>query len=349
MGSSGSPAVQPTEQSRIVPVSVVVPARNEAIAIKPLLDALLAQTRPADEIIVVDAGSTDATSEIVRRYSGLGVRLLEVGPALPGAARNRGLDAARHDWVALVDAGCVPQPDWLAQLDAGRSALGAKPGIVWGSHVLAVNGAWEEAQALVIGPVRRRPGQRTSSSIASSLIHKELWRRVGGFREDLRAAEDLLFFRSLRRAGASEVFSDRAIVTWQVAPSVAAFYRRLRTYSQHHARSGLWATWHLRVAVMDLVALCLAAVAARWPPALALVGAATILRLGKSIQDRRGNVATTRLHASSVVRAAVLLVLADLAMWSGLADLAVKAVWARRPQARRRSESASDEVSTKPV
>ena len=108
---------------------------------------------------MVDAGSTDSTAEIVRGYAGRGVRLLEIGPGFPGRARNRGIDEARYDWVALIDAGCIPRPEWLAALDTGRAVLCSEPGVVWGRCDLAVNTAWEEAQALVIGPARRRSDQ----------------------------------------------------------------------------------------------------------------------------------------------------------------------------------------------
>jgi glycosyltransferase involved in cell wall biosynthesis len=49
-------------------ISVVIPAYNAEKHIARAIDSVLAQTRPADEIIVVDDGSTDATAEVVRSY-----------------------------------------------------------------------------------------------------------------------------------------------------------------------------------------------------------------------------------------------------------------------------------------
>jgi len=305
--------------------SVVIPARNEAATIGPLLDALLAQTRPAEEIIVVDAGSTDSTVESVRAYADRGVRLLRAGPALPGCARNRGIEEACHDWIALIDAGCVPEPEWLAALDAARAAPQSEPGVVWGRYDLVTTTAWAEGQALVIGPIRRKAEQHTPRSVASALIHRDAWHRAGRFREDLRAAEDLLFFEALRRAGVREAYAADAAVSWQLAPSVGAFYRRLRTYSRDHARCGLWASWHLRVAMMDLGAASLAALAIPWPPAVGLLAMAAVLRLGKTVWERRGNVSVSPWRLPCLARVGVLLVLCDLAMWAGLVDLALSA------------------------
>ena len=305
-------------------MTVVIPARDEAATIGPLLEGLLAQTRPAEEIIVVDAGSTDSTAEIIRGYVGRGVRLLEIGPAFPGRARNRGIDEARNDWVALIDAGCVPHPEWLAALDAGRAVLCSEPGVVWGRCDLAVSTAWEEAQALVIGPVRRRSDHGTTPFIASALIHREVWRRAGRFREDLRAAEDLLFFDALRRARARETYASAAGVSWQLAPSVGAFYRRLRTYSRYHAGCGLWTSWHLRIGLMDLSAAALGAMATQYQLALPLLGLAVALRLVKTVGERRGNVAASPWRLACLARVGLLVALADLAMWNGLADLVLE-------------------------
>ncbi len=313
------------------PVTVVIPARDEASTIGPLLDSLLAQTRPPEEILVVDAGSTDSTAETVRRYARRGVSLLEIGPAFPGRARNRGIAQARHDWIALIDAGCVAHPQWLAALDAGRSALPSRMGVVWGCYEPLVETAWDEAQALVIGPIRRRLHGQTAPFVASSLIHRDMWRRVGGFREDLRAAEDLIFFDALRDMLTAEKFAPTATVSWELGQSVGAFFRRLRVYSRHHARARLWRTWHARVGLMDAAGVVLGAIALRWPSAWLVLGLAVSLRLGRTIGQRRGNITRSPWRVGCLVRVGVLVALADLAMWMGVVDLVYR--WIAREDA----------------
>ncbi len=98
-------------------VSVVVPVLNGAATIGDLLRALHAQTSepPAEEIIVVDNGSTDGTRDIVRRHQ---VTLLEEPVRGPSAARNRGLRHARGEVIAHCDADTVPTRRWLAELVA---------------------------------------------------------------------------------------------------------------------------------------------------------------------------------------------------------------------------------------
>jgi cellulose synthase/poly-beta-1,6-N-acetylglucosamine synthase-like glycosyltransferase len=78
------------------------------------LEGALRQTRPFDEILVIDDGSRDQTREIASRYP---VRVLthERNRGLP-AARNTGFRNARNELVASLDADCVAEPDWLEKL-----------------------------------------------------------------------------------------------------------------------------------------------------------------------------------------------------------------------------------------
>ena len=67
-------------------VSVVIPVRDEEHSIRELLDSLLAQTRPPDEIVITDGGSVDATPQIIEEYirKGAPVRLIRAGRGIAG-------------------------------------------------------------------------------------------------------------------------------------------------------------------------------------------------------------------------------------------------------------------------
>lgn len=83
-------------------ISVVIPTYNRSVLLERALDSVLAQTLPADEIIVVDDGSTDNTVSMLKsRYPG--VNLITQDNQGVSAARNAGIEAARHDWIALLD------------------------------------------------------------------------------------------------------------------------------------------------------------------------------------------------------------------------------------------------------
>jgi glycosyltransferase involved in cell wall biosynthesis len=101
-------------------VSVIVPSYNHAHFLSEAIDSVLAQTYPHHEIIVVDDGSTDRTPEVVSQYSG--VRFIRQRNRGPAAARNRGIQESRGEYVVFLDADdrLLPQ-HFEVSLDALRS------------------------------------------------------------------------------------------------------------------------------------------------------------------------------------------------------------------------------------
>src|ERR1044071_3558958 len=98
-------------------VSLVCTVRDEADNIAALLDSMLAQTRPADEIVVNDCGSRDATAAIVARYIAAGhpIRLIDGGHNIP-SGRNNAITNATGPIIACTDAGLTLEPRWLERI-----------------------------------------------------------------------------------------------------------------------------------------------------------------------------------------------------------------------------------------
>src|ERR1700682_2295737 len=94
-------------------VSVYIPAYNVAKFLSRTIDGVLAQTYPADEILLIDDGSSDATVDIAGRYPSVTVVRHDSNRGL-SAARNTAFRTARNELVASLDADCVPTTDWLA-------------------------------------------------------------------------------------------------------------------------------------------------------------------------------------------------------------------------------------------
>ncbi|MEO9877134.1 MAG: glycosyltransferase family A protein [Anderseniella sp.] len=104
-------------------ISVVIPAYNAMDTIAETLDSLLSQTRAADEIIVVDDGSTDATSEIVTNHP-VGAKLVKQRNSGAAAAFNNGISGTNGDFVALLDADDIWVPEKLQIQEAALKVHG---------------------------------------------------------------------------------------------------------------------------------------------------------------------------------------------------------------------------------
>lgn len=108
-------------------ISAVIPAYNNGDYITRAIESVFSQTYPADEIIVVDDGSTDTTAERVQSF-GERVIFIRQENAGASAARNTGIQAARFDWIAFLDADDEWMPDKLRlQVDL----LQRHPELVW--------------------------------------------------------------------------------------------------------------------------------------------------------------------------------------------------------------------------
>ena len=117
--------------------SVVVPTLNRPKRIEACLRSLALQTHSSYEIIVIDDGSTDSTPE---RISAVASEFLEVtivslrNAHQSGAnhSRNRGIAAARGEYVAFLDDDCVADPDWLRHLETAftDASVAATSGLV---------------------------------------------------------------------------------------------------------------------------------------------------------------------------------------------------------------------------
>jgi len=108
-------------------VAVVIPAYNAGRHIGRALDSVLAQTRPAEEIIVVDDGSTDDTAKVVRTY-GEKVRYIRQENTGAAGARNRGIKETKAEWIAFLDA----DDEWLPdKLELQLTHLQRNNDLVW--------------------------------------------------------------------------------------------------------------------------------------------------------------------------------------------------------------------------
>ena len=95
-------------------ISVVIPVRNDGDLLEVCLRALESQTRRADEVVVVDNGSSDDTTAVAERF---GARVVTEPIAGIPRASSAGYDAATGDIIARLDADSRPGPDWIERIE----------------------------------------------------------------------------------------------------------------------------------------------------------------------------------------------------------------------------------------
>ncbi|MES5824446.1 glycosyltransferase [Streptomyces sp. RG80] len=207
------------------PVSVIVPAYNEKECIANTLKSLARSTHPI-EIIVVDDGSTDGTSEIARDAAyELGmhnVRVIRQENAGKPAALNNGVRNASYDIVIMMDGDTVFEPDAVHQLvqpfadpEVGAVAGNAKVG-----NRDTVIGAWQHIEYVMGFNLDRRMYDllRCMPTIPGAIgaFRREAVLQVGGMSEDT-LAEDTDITIAMHRAGWRVVYQEHA-KAWTEAP-----------------------------------------------------------------------------------------------------------------------------------
>jgi glycosyltransferase involved in cell wall biosynthesis len=305
-------------------VSVVVPLRNEEQSLPRLLETIRQQTFQPAEIILVDGGSSDNTVKLARcaAEEDPRFRVIEAGPATPGRGRNVGIGAASYDWVALTDAGNRPEPKWLESL---VEAVEADPStdVVYGNFEPIIDSWFTRCAALAYPPrkVARPGGSMRGPYIASSMLRREVWQKIGGF-PDLRAAEDLIFMNRILEAGYAVAWAPQATVWWELQPGLAQTFRRFALYSKHNVWAGRQSDWHYGIArqyALAAVFVILAIIHSLWWLLGSVIwfGTRVFLSVWRR-RDERGLL--WALNPTQLVSVGVILLTIDLATFVGWAQ-----------------------------
>ncbi len=230
-------------------ISVIVPARNEALSIHRCLDSILASDYPSTsmEVIVADGLSTDGTRGVLDQIAARDPRLRMIdNPArITPAALNRAIEAAHGDLILRIDAHSVISSTYLSEL---VRFLESDPD-VWGAGgrmytVPETEGVFAKPISIVlrhkfgVGNSEFRTNTRELNPRAVDTVFNCCWRRwvfdrVGLFHEQLERSQDIEMSSRITRAGGS---------LWLVPQAETTYFARtyFGKYLRHNWSNGVW-------------------------------------------------------------------------------------------------------------
>ena len=179
-----------------LPISIVIPFYNEAHTIEGSLTGINEQTCLPHEVILVNAGSNDDFVDVIQQWTEINapsfdLMILNKDRAYPGAARNHGIAEAKCQWIAFLDAGIIPNPNWLNKLY--QMAMTHQKQLCWGScRFVGTN--WI---SIIFCALSYGQGRKRDMIVPISLFNVSVFNNAGLFPIHLRAYEDVLWRKNV--------------------------------------------------------------------------------------------------------------------------------------------------------
>lgn len=238
-------------------VSVIMTVLNEGRSLPTVISALLDQTHVPAEVVVCDGGSTDNSMSSLRALqqsmegTATQLTLLEAKGANISEGRNRAIEAATYDLIAVTDAGIRPEPDWLEQLVATFKAHDDQPTVrgVAGFFLPEVTGVLDTALAGTTQPLRKDVNPETFLPAGRSMLFtRQAWEEAGRFPEWLDYCEDLVFDHRMEELAGEGVkglpMAELSVVRVPPRESLGAFFKQYYRYARGDGKADLWRGRH---------------------------------------------------------------------------------------------------------
>lgn len=236
-------------------VSVIMTVKNEGEGLRPLLDSLLDQTLPPDEVVLCDGGSTDSTLAVLEEYQAwLPLKVIHAPGSNISEGRNKAIAAAIHPIIAATDAGVTLSPGWLEEIT--RPLREGPTQVVSGWFEPDPYSDFEVVMGATVLPERGDVKPETFlPSSRSVAFRKTAWEAVGGYPEWLDYSEDLIFDLALKEQFSPFHFAPRAVVYFRPRRSLRDFFWQYFHYARGDGKANLWPFRHAIRYVTYLVGL----------------------------------------------------------------------------------------------
>ncbi|MGQ0668434.1 MAG: glycosyltransferase [Actinomycetota bacterium] len=216
-------------------VSLITTVKDACESVGDFLASVAAQTRPPDEIVVVDGGSSDATVETLRAAAG--ITLIEEPGANIARGRNVAIRAAAHDVIAVSDADCVLEPDWLERL---LEPIEAGADVAMGFYRPIIEGFFQACMSAVNLPDADELSEDTFLPSARSVaFRREAFEAAGGYPEWLDIGEDSYVNLRWRELGLEMRLAADAVANWRLRSTLGQTWKQYFRYARGDAIAGM--------------------------------------------------------------------------------------------------------------
>lgn len=226
-------------------IALVTTCLNESDSIIQWMNDVNSQTRSPDEVIVVDAGSTDGTLEKLQAWQPrkMKVRVLVLQRCTVAQGRNHAIQNTDADIIASTDTGCRLAYNWLEEitkplLDGQRQYDVVGGGYTADTETLVSASAW--ADYYLKGEFRHVISETFLPSSRTIAYRRNVWEKLGGYPEDLRyAGDDTVFALQILKSGFKQTVVSDALVYWRRHAKFGKYLKEAYNYGRGNGEAAL--------------------------------------------------------------------------------------------------------------
>ncbi len=200
-------------------ISLISTVLNEQENIGKFVDSIINQTKKPDELTIVDGGSNDNTFKILKNYAKKykWIKIFQKKDSNISEGRNIAIEKAKNEIIIGADAGTKYEENWIEELINGFNGY-----VGFGQTLPLIE---TEFQKILAKKMKQRFG-----SSRNIIFRKEIWKKVGGYPEDLDIAEDTVFNERIKKAGFKIAVIPKAIGYWEMRHNIEELKKQFYKY-----------------------------------------------------------------------------------------------------------------------
>jgi glycosyltransferase involved in cell wall biosynthesis len=210
-----------------IKISLISTTYQEEKTIKRFVESILGQSRVPDEIVIVDSMSKDNTANIIKSFRSRKIRLIQKKSNI-SQGRNLAIKNTKNPYVLLTDAGCILDKDWVKNME--KSFESGAEYVMGNFKPLSLNEKQRIMGWISLQTEKKLASDPYMASARSMGFKKYVWKKIGGFPEDLYTGEDTKFALAAKNLKFKAVFAKDSIVYWRPRDSLKKFIKQFYLY-----------------------------------------------------------------------------------------------------------------------